>query len=138
VFGNTIDGNQSAAVMLVSYTQDYADTTYDPLPRDITVRDNKIGRNGFDPQIEGGKALAAAFGGALPPVMWDGVTDYVRKGATEPEAARVHITDGPVLNLHLARPGALLTAKPEVTATIDGGSWPEPTPVVLPKGQAGL
>jgi hypothetical protein len=70
--------------------------------------------------------------------MWDGVTNYVRKGATEPEAARVRITDGPVLNLNLAKPGALLTARPEIKPAIDGGAFAEPTAVVLPKEQAAL
>ena len=138
VFGNTIDGNGTAAVMLVAYQNDYADLTYDPLPRDITVRDNKIGHNAFAPAFPGGKELAAAMGGSLPPVMWDGVTNYVRKGATEPEAARVRITDGPVLNLNLAKPGALLTARPEIKPAIDGGAFAEPTAVVLPKEQAAL
>ena len=138
VFGNTIDGNGTAAVMLVAYQNDYADLTYDPLPRDITVRDNKIGHNAFAPAFPGGKELAAAMGGSLPPVMWDGVPNYVRKGATEPEAARVRITDGPVLNLNLAKPGALLTARPEIKPAIDGGAFAEPTAVVLPKEQAAL
>ena len=138
VFGNTIAGNGTAAVMLVAYQNDYTDLTYDPLPRDITVRDNKIGHNAFAPAFPGGKELAAAMGGSLPPVMWDGVTNYVRKGATEPEAARVRITDGPVLNLNLAKPGALLTARPEIKPAIDGGAFPEPTAVVLPKEQAAL
>ena len=138
VFGNTIDGNQTAAVMLVAYTSDYADLSYDPLPRDISVHDNKIGRNGFAPAFPGGKELATLLGGSLPPVMWDGVTNYVRKGASAPEAARVRITDGPVLNLNLAKPGALLTARPEVKPSIEGGSWPEPAAVALPKGQAAL
>jgi len=138
VFGNTIDGNGTAAVMLVAYQNDYSDLAYDPLPRDITVRDNKIGHNAFAPAFPGGKELAALMGGSLPPVMWDGVTNYVRKGASAPEAARVSITDGPVLNLNLAKPGALLTARPEVKPAIDGGSFPEPSAVVLPKDQAAL
>jgi parallel beta-helix repeat protein len=138
VFGNEIDDNGTAAVMLVAYTQDYADLTYNPLPRDIAVHDNKIGKNGFDPKFPGGDVLAKAMGGAIPPVVWDGVTNFTRKGATAPEAVRVRLIDGPVANLHFASPGAVFTAKPEVTPTIDGGAIAEPAAVVLPKGQTGL
>lgn len=138
VFGNEIDNNGTAAVMLVAYTQNYADLTYNPLPRDISVHDNKIGRNGFDPQFPGGAILAKAMGGAIPPVVWDGVTNFTRKGATSPEVVHVRLMDGPVANLHFASPGAVMTAKPQVTPTIDDGPIAAPAPVVLPKEQAQL
>lgn len=138
VFENDIDQNQTAAVMIVSYTQAYDDLTYNPLPRDIVVRDNRIGRNGWAPQFPGGDMVAKAMGGTLPPVIWDGVTNYTRKGATAPEVVHVRLTDGPVANLHFAAPGSIFTAKPEVTPTIDDGPIAEPKPVVLPKAQASL
>ena len=138
VFGNEIDGNGTAAVMLVAYQNDYTDLSYNPLPRDIAVHGNRIGRNGFDPQFPGGAVLAKAMGGSLPPVIWDGVTGYTRKGQTAPETVKVRLTDGPVANLHFAAPGAVMTAKPELKATIDDGAIAEPAAVVLPKGQAGL
>jgi parallel beta-helix repeat protein len=138
VFGNEIDNNQTAAVMLVAYTQDYADLTYNPLPRDISVHDNRIGKNGFDPQFPGGPILAKAMGGSIPPVVWDGVTNFTPKGASAPVVVHVRLVDGPVANLHFASPGAVMTAKPQVTPTIDDGAIAEPAAVVLPKGQAGL
>ena len=134
VFGNEIDGNQSAAVMLVSYVQKFDDKTYNPLPRDIVVRDNKIGHNGFDPKFDGGPLIAKMMGGSLPPIMWDGVTTY----AGLPDAAKVRLADGPVLNLHLAGPGQIMTAKPTKTATEGDAQIAEPKPVVLPKPQADL
>lgn len=138
VFGNEIADNATAAVMLVAYTNDYTDLTYNPLPRDITIHGNQIGRNGFDPQFPGGAVLAKLMGGSLPPVMWDGVTNFTPKGASAPVAVKVRITDGPVANLHFAAPGAVMTAKPEVTPAIDDGAIAEPAAVVLPKGQSGL
>ena len=138
VFGNEIDNNGTAAVMLVAYTSDYTDLTYNPLPRDISVHGNKIGRNGFDPQFPGGPILAKALGGSLPPVIWDGVTNFTRKGASAPEIVHVRLTDGPVANLHFAAPGAVMTAKPQIKPTIDDGPIAEPAAVVLPKGQANL
>jgi parallel beta-helix repeat protein len=138
VFDNDIDQNQTAAVMLVSYTQKYDDLTYNPLPRDIVVRDNRMGKNGWAPQFPGGEVIAKALGGTVPPIVWDGVTNYVRKGQTTPEAVHVRLLDGPVADLHFAAPGNVFSAKPELKPTIDDGAIAEPKPVVLPKAQAAL
>jgi parallel beta-helix repeat protein len=138
VFENEIDGNQTAAVLLVAYNKDYADVSYNPLPRDIVVRDNKIGRNGWNPGFPGGDVLAKAMGGSLPPVVWDGVSNFTRKGQTAPEVVRVKLTDGPVVNLRFASPGAIMSAKPDIKPSIDDGAIAEPKPVVLPKPQSAL
>lgn len=138
VFDNEIDQNQTAAVMVVSYTQNYDDLTYNPLPRDISVHDNKIGKNGWAPQFPGGDVIAKAMGGTIPPVVWDGVTNFTPKGMTAPAAVKMHVTDGPVADLHFAAPGNVFSAKPEVKPTLDDGAIAEPKPVVLPKAQAAL
>jgi len=78
------------------------------------------------------------MGGSLPPVIWDGVTNFTRKGASAPEAVHVRLMDGPVADLHFASPGAVMTAKPEVKPSIDDGAIAEPAAVVLPKRQAAL
>ncbi len=135
VFENEIDQNQTAAVMVVAYTQKYDDLTYNPLPRDIAVHDNKIGRNGWAPQFPGGDVIAQAMGGSLPSIVWDGVTNFTPKGMTAPVAVHLHFTDGPVANLHFAAPGNIFSAKPEVKPTLDDGPIPEPKPIVLPKLQ---
>jgi parallel beta-helix repeat protein len=134
VFGNTIDGNKTAAVMLVSYTQKFDDKTYNPLPRDIVVRDNKLGRNAWDPQFDGGAVIAKMLGGQVPPVMWDGVTTF----PGSPEVAKVRLADGPVLNLNLPAPGAIAKARPQVTPTVGDAQIAEPAPVTLPKAQSEL
>lgn len=138
VFENEIDNNQSAAVVLVSYTEKFQDKTYNPLPRDVVVRDNRIGRNGFDPKFPGGAFIKMVLKSDIPPVMWDGVTSYA--GTTEP--VRVRVTDGPVLNLQLPAPGEIEKAKPTVTqsAIVPDAAQPlaEPKAVELPKAQAAL
>ncbi|HEY9216586.1 MAG TPA: parallel beta-helix domain-containing protein, partial [Phenylobacterium sp.] len=62
VFDNDIDGNQTAAVLLVAYSRNYDDLSYNPLPRDVVVRDNRIGRNGWAPAMAGGDMLLKAVG----------------------------------------------------------------------------
>lgn len=134
VFENDIAGNQSAGVMLVSYTQKFTDATYNPLPRDIVVRNNKIGRNGWNPGFSGGPMIAKLMGGSLPPIVWDGVTRF----AGLPDVVKVRISDGPILNLNLPAPGQVEQARPSVAKTIGDAQIAEPAAVVLPKRQADL
>jgi parallel beta-helix repeat protein len=70
---NIIDENPTAPIMVIAYVQPFEDTRYDPLPRDVVVGNNIYGRGGDEPQLDNADALLAAFGGSLPPVMWDGL-----------------------------------------------------------------
>ena len=72
VRGNTLADNPTAQVLVISYPLAFTDKTYNPVPRRILIDGNTVRGGGDDPQIPGGAALAAAFGGALPPVVWDG------------------------------------------------------------------
>ena len=138
VFGNTIDGNGGAGVMLVSYRAKFDDKTYNPLPRDIAVRGNKFGRNGFAPAFDGGEQLAAAVGGMLPPVMWDGVTSYSVPGggAAAGGNGRLAVNDLPMLTLGLVQQGAPMSAaKPDLVHVAAMATLPEPAAVVLPAAQ---
>lgn len=134
VFENEISGNQTVGVMVIAYVQDFTDKTYNPLPRDMVVRDNHYGRNGWEPNLAGGPLLAKALGGALPPVMWDGVTSA--GGVSAP--VKLWLKDGPILNLRLPKAGALDQANPDVMASLGGPGQAEPKPVVLPASQAKL
>jgi parallel beta-helix repeat protein len=72
---NVLRNNPTAHVMVIAYTQPFDDARYNPYARNVMVGPNVFGRGGDDPQIDGKEQLLAAFGGALPPVMWDGVTE---------------------------------------------------------------
>ena len=137
IFGNHLDGNGGVAVMLVSYRAAFGDKTYNPLPRDVAVRGNFYGRNGFAPAFDGGKQLAAAVGGTLPPVMWDGVTAYAVPGG--PDAGgngRLAVADLPMLTLGLGRQGTPISAaKPDLVRTATTATLPEPAAIVLPAAQ---
>jgi parallel beta-helix repeat protein len=124
VFGNVIGENGTANALIVGYQQKFTDATYNPLASRIVVRDNDMGRAGFapGPQFGGGDQLAAAFGGALPPIIWDGTGSdvQIKQG-------------GPVLSLGLTDPAAgPETAKPTIVDLSGGAALPEPQPVVLP------
>ena len=135
VFDNEIGGNGGNAVMIVSYRMAFTDKSYNPLPRAVVVGPNNFGRNGFAPAFEGGKDLAAAVGGTLPPVMWDGVTDYVVPGgATVSDADNLKV-NGSILNLQLKLQGTpVAKAQPRLDKLmyVEG---PQLAAVVLPAAQ---
>ncbi|MFD1612902.1 parallel beta-helix domain-containing protein [Sphingomonas tabacisoli] len=122
VFGNTLENNGNTNVMLIGYKRPFTDTHYNPLLRTVVVRDNRHGRAGFAPSFAGGKELAAAMGGTLPPVFWDGTgTGVVVRDAV------------PALNLNLPSPDAPVAQAKPTPATFPAGALPaEPKPVVLP------
>jgi parallel beta-helix repeat protein len=77
IFDNVMEKNGTANVMIVGYRYEHKDPKYQPLPRAIVVRDNEHGRAGFAPAFPGGAEIAAAMGGSIPPVLWDGAGDAI-------------------------------------------------------------
>ena len=74
VEGNTILSNPTAAMMVIAYTQPFEDENYNPYPREVVFGINRIDRGGSDPDLPGIGPVLAAFGGRLPPLLWDGLT----------------------------------------------------------------
>ncbi len=122
VFDNDLSGNATSNVMLISYREKYADARYDPLPSHINVSGNRHGKAGFAPQLPGGDQLAAAFGGSIPPILWDGTGD----------PKTLHVDDGVlVLGLGLKLGAPVETAQPGL-AKLTGAGSAGPERVVLP------
>lgn len=77
IFENAFGGNGTANVMIVAYPQPFDDPNYNPLPRSVFLEANVHGEAGFAPDFEGGPELAAAVGGELPPILWDGTGEAI-------------------------------------------------------------
>ena len=123
VFGNDLRDNATSNVMVIAYPQKYEDANYNPLPRRIVVSGNTHGRAGFAPQIPGGDRLARAFGGSIPPVLWDGI------GGQE---LGLRVTDDvPVLSMGMA-PGMTPDQAKPAPVKLDGPQVAPPAAVVLP------
>lgn len=118
---NALSDNATTNVMVVSYRFPQSDAKYNLLPRNVLIARNAHGRAGYAPQLPGGAELAAAFGGAIPPVLWDGTGKDLN----------IVVQDAKVLSLNLAAGAAPETAQP---APVDlGKGTPVPLkPVVLP------
>ena len=114
VENNHVMGNNGSAVMVVAYTQAFTDQAYNPLPRDVSVAGNHFMDNGKAPAFKGGKEIAAAVGGTLPPVLWDGITRYAVPGGGGEKLAEGGINiDAPGISLNLGLQGTPATqAKP--------------------------
>ena len=137
VFNNDIKDNGGNAIMLVAYQQAFTDKTYNPLPRAIAIRGNRYAGNGTKPAFPGGAQIAAAVGGTLPPVMWDGMTVFtVPGGAAVTADGGIFVNDGPLLNLGLKTHGTPVSAaKPGVSNALMMATLPEPATVALPAAQ---
>lgn len=79
VFENTIADNGTANVIITAYPLSFEDANYNPLPRNVMIRNNRFGNAGFAPA--GDLAALAQMGVALPDVIWDGATMYSVPGA---------------------------------------------------------
>lgn len=124
VFDNVLSDNATSDVMIIAYRNAYDDARYNPYPRHITVTGNKHSHAGYKPQLPAGEMLTAAFGGSIPPVLWDGTGDPAKLG--------LRVDDGvPVLGMGLALAAPVETAKPApVTLSApDGADLPR---IVLP------
>ena len=122
VVENAIINNSTSAVMVVAYTQSFDDANYDPTPREVYIANNVYGRSGFAPDFDGGKQLAAAFGGALPAIVYDGLG----KGLIVNDTV-------PVLSLGLTKVGQSPTeAQPSLYKQSGAGEAVALSPIVLP------
>ncbi|MDP5279460.1 parallel beta-helix domain-containing protein [Sphingomonas sp. DG1-23] len=122
VLRNELSGNATANVMITAYRQSYDDAKFKPVPTRIMVSGNKHGRAGYAPGFPGGDQLAAALGGTLPPVVWDGSGD----------AASLRVADGvPVLSMGLKQGAPIETARP-APVELKGAEAPMPAAVALP------
>jgi len=74
VFGNRISGNQSGAVIIVSYYINdvgISKPDYDPVPEKIFVHDNTLSNNSTDPQALAGTIADVVFGGRMVDIFYD-------------------------------------------------------------------
>ncbi len=91
VFDNEIGDNGTVNVLVTAYRNDFQDPNYNPLPRNIMIRDNRFGNTGFAPA--GDLAALTQMGVALPDVIWDGATMYSVGGIARTESVRIVVRD---------------------------------------------
>ncbi|QUL36448.1 parallel beta-helix domain-containing protein [Erythrobacter sp. JK5] len=121
---NALVNNATSHVMLIAYTQPYEDERYQPRPVDVVIAGNVYGSGGNAPDFAGGGMLAAAMGGALPPVLTDGLhRNFVKQDTV------------PVVSLGLTRVGQPFSeAQPQLLETAPAATEVSFAAVVLADG----
>ncbi|GAA4052689.1 parallel beta-helix domain-containing protein [Parerythrobacter jejuensis] len=125
---NVLSGNDTGQVLVVAYSQAFTDERYNPYPRNVIVGSNLYSDGGRDPQLPGKDMLLAAFGGALPDVLWDGLSQEGK-----PALFAIEGTSGWSLNLpgqgvplDQAQPGPMKVSEPSTPIDLSGiGAPPE-------------
>ncbi|MCG6119762.1 MAG: right-handed parallel beta-helix repeat-containing protein [Blastomonas sp.] len=125
IFDNVFDGNGSSNIMIIGYRQPFDDAKYQPMVRNVRISDNVHGKAGFAPKFPGGDMLAAAFGGTVPPIIWDGVG-----GA---EAGIVSSDAVPALSLGMTRPDQPMESAQPSLAKLEGNAAPSLPQIVMPE-----
>lgn len=117
--GNIVRDNPTAPFMVIAYSQSFDDARYNPYPRNVVIGDNVVDSGAADPSLPGAQMLLAAFGGALPPILWDGLS----QAGAAPALAVASDISGWTLNL--ARQGQSLDeAQPgPLRAPAEGVKW---------------
>jgi parallel beta-helix repeat protein len=119
VDGNIVRDNPTAPFMVIAYSQSFDDARYNPYPRNVVIGDNLVDAGADDPALPGGTMLLAAFGGTLPPILWDGLS--------QPGAAPALAVTGDIAgwSLNLQRQGQSLgEAQPgPLAAPKEGAKW---------------
>ncbi|MEZ5996532.1 MAG: parallel beta-helix domain-containing protein [Hyphomonadaceae bacterium] len=122
VFDNDIGDNGTVNVLITAYRESFDNAEYNPLARDIVVRNNRFGNAGYAPA--GDLAALAQLGVAVPDVLWDGATVYSAGGTPRTASVRIVVRDnrstrsgqGSFLSLGLPVAGSPLTeASPDPT-----------------------
>ncbi|PXW75861.1 parallel beta-helix repeat protein [Blastomonas natatoria] len=125
IFDNVFDGNGSSNIMIIGYRQKFDDAKYQPMVRNVRISDNAHGKTGFAPRFDGGEMLAAAFGGTVPPIIWDGV------GGAD---ANVYSSDDvPVLNLGMTKSDQPIDTAQPALAKLAGDAAPKLPKIVMPE-----
>jgi len=87
VFDNEIGDNGTVNVLISAYRESFQDANYNPIPRDIVIRDNEFGNTGYAPA--GDLAALGQLGVPIPDVMWDGSSMYSVGGTPRTELVRI-------------------------------------------------
>jgi parallel beta-helix repeat protein len=137
VFDNDIGDNGTANIIVTSFWTTFEDPNYNPLPRNVMIRNNRFGNTGFAPS--GDIAALAHSGVTLPDVLWDGVTTYAAGGVPHSENVRIVMRDnrssrggiGTFLSMGLPASGTPLTEGNPSTDFPPLQTFDEPTAVHL-------
>ena len=96
IFKNTISGNGTVNLAIVSYGSETEDSNYYPHPKRIQVHNNEYGRSGFEPDLSTGdlaKVLHEVSDGEMADIFWDGVLPLSQMVFGQPDDEKLKIDE---------------------------------------------
>ena len=96
IFENTIGGNGTVNLAIVSYGSETKDSNYYPHPKRIQVHNNEYGRSGFEPDLSTGdlaKVLHEVSDGEMADIFWDGVLPLSQMVFGQPDDEKLKIDE---------------------------------------------
>jgi len=126
IFENEIGDHATGNVIITAYRAPFEDANYNPLARNIMVRDNAFGNAGFAPA--GDLAALAQAGVVMPDVLWDGATTYSVGGTPRSEIVRIVMRDN---RSSRTRQASFLSLGIPVAGAPMTEAAPDPTPPPL-------
>jgi len=86
---NRLDDHKSAHIIVSAYEGEWEDKSYNPLPREVVIYDNVYGKGGYAPDKFVAEIHASLQGLDIPPILWDGVTDFDGNAEDQPQALSI-------------------------------------------------
>jgi parallel beta-helix repeat protein len=126
VFENQIADNGTVNVLISAYRESFQDANYNPLARDIVIRDNAFGNTGYAPA--GDLAALSQLGVPIPDVMWDGASMYSQGGTPRSELVRIVVQNN---SSSRTGQGSFLSLGMAVAGSPISEAAPDPTPPPL-------
>lgn len=89
VFDNVMSDHKSAHIIVSAYEGEWEDKSYNPLPREVVIHGNTYSKGGYDPDKFVAEIHAELQGMDIPPILWDGVTDFDGNPGDQPGALSI-------------------------------------------------
>ena len=136
IFDNELTNNRTAHVLLAAYQDAFEDERYNPLARNVVVRDNTYSGGGDDPQGVLAE-FAPIFGGQLPPIVSDGVVSWQGHEAVDLNLVIAEAETIGYLSLGVGEYPINLAALSPTTERPEASPVAEPAPIVIDHDPAG-
>ena len=133
VFDNQLDDHKSAHIIVSAYEGTWEDKSYNPLPREVVIHGNTYGKGGYAPDKFVAEIHAQLQGLDVPPILWDGVTDFDGNPGDQPPALSIkEPSDIGYLSVGIGKHPADLEKLMPSALRPEPFDVAEPQPVVLP------
>ena len=137
VFDNEFDDHKSAHIIVSAYEGEWEDKAYNPLPREVVIHGNTYGKGGYAPDKFLAQIHAELGGFDVPPIVWDGVTDFDGNAEEQQQALSIkEPSDIGYMSVGIGKYPVDLSALSPNAIRPEPIEVAEPAPVVIPQDKS--